>query len=216
MEDAEGSTKWRKKIRELFFNEYFSKAPLLGQGYHFDPSLAKQETDIYLAIVRRQAAAGDEYANERNYIEMRQPHEGPVHILLVTGVVGAFFFVFFCASMLLYAFGSAWRTPAKQLVPIQTWAAALLLPQIFGFYLVFGDLTFFLQQVCPIIALLYRHERLKEILRDLPLPSPGEGPSDPSTIPPSPRQLFTSSPAQARALRTPTSCPAKLPEVKEP
>lgn len=171
VEEAEGSSKWRLRIRELFFKEYFSKAPLLGQGYHFDPNLAKQETDIFLAIAQRRAAAGDEYVAERNYIEMRQPHEGPIHILLVTGMVGAFFFVAFCGAMLLYSFGSAWKTPAKQVSPFQIWAVALLFPQVIGFFTVFGDLTTFLLQVCPVIALVYRFERLKEILRKTPLPS---------------------------------------------
>ena len=141
------------------------------QGYHFDPNLAKKETDVYLALAKRQHDAGDEYATERNYMEMRQPHEGPIHILLVTGLVGSFFFVAYCAALLIFAFGAVVKIPSRQVTPIQIWAVALILPQVVGFFTVFGDLTNFLIQVCPIITLLYRTERLKKILQEAPLPN---------------------------------------------
>lgn len=159
--EAEGSSKWRKKIDELFYKEYFGKAPLLGQGYHFDPGLAKEATDIYLAVARARASVGDEFSDVRNFIEMRQPHEGPVHILLVTGVVGMVFFVGYCSSLLFYAFASVLRTPPKEVAPIQIWALALLLPSIFGFFIVFGEYTSFFTAVIPVAILLYRFERLK-------------------------------------------------------
>jgi hypothetical protein len=159
--EAEGSNEWRGKIDELFYKEYFGKAPIIGQGYHYDPNLAKQETDAYLAIAQQRARAVDEYADVRNFIEMRQPHEGPVHILLVAGSVGAFFFVAYCLALLFYSFGSVIRTPSWQVSPIQIWAVASLTPQILGFFLVFGDLPNFLIQVCPVSILLYRFERLK-------------------------------------------------------
>ena len=159
--EAKGSSEWRGKIDELFYKEYFGKAPIIGQGYHYDSNLAKQETDAYLAIAQQRARPGDEYADVRNFIEMRMPHEGPVHILLVTGSVGAFFFVAYCLALFLYSFGSVIRTPSRDVTPIQIWAVASLTPQILGFFIVFGDLTNFLIQVCPVSILLYRFERLK-------------------------------------------------------
>ena len=116
---------------------------------------------MYLAIARRRAQAGDEYADVRNFVEMRMPHEGPVHILLVTGSVGAFFFIAYCLGLLAYSFGSVIRVPSREVSPIQIWALASLTAQILGFIFVFGDLTNFLIQVCPISILLYRFERLK-------------------------------------------------------
>lgn len=197
VKEAEESSKWRKRIRELYWNEYFSKAPLLGQGYHFDPNLAKQETDIYLALARRRADIGDQYATERNYMEMRQPHEGPIHILLVTGLVGSFFFVAYCAALLIFAFGAVTKTPSRQVTPIQIWAVALILPQVVGFFTVFGDLTTFLLQVCPVAALLYRFERLKGILDRAPLPSLAE------EAPPSEIQLTTPAASPVLSRQTP-------------
>jgi hypothetical protein len=166
--EAKDSSEWRGKITTLFFREFFQKAPYFGKGYHYNAELAKQETDAYLAIAQRQQDAGDEFAEARRFIEMRQPHEGPVHILLVTGSVGAFFFVAYCLALLLYSFGSVLRTSSREVSPIQIWSVATLTPQILGFFIVFGDLTSFLIQVCPVSILLYRFERLKATARRIP------------------------------------------------
>jgi len=178
--EAKGSSEWRGKITTLFFQEFFQKAPYFGKGYHYSAELAKQETDVYLAIAQRQEEARDEFAEARRFIEMRQPHEGPVHILLVTGSVGTFFFIAYCLGLLTYSFGSVIRTPTREVTPIQIWSVASLTPQILGFFIVFGDLTNFLIQVCPISMLLYRFERLKATARKIssaPLQS-----SEPNTV----------------------------------
>lgn len=166
--ETQSSSDWRKKMTTLFFGEYFQKAPLIGQGYHYDPNLAKESTDIYLSIAQRQNLANDEYADVRGFIEMRQPHEGPVHILLVAGSVGAIFFVAYCLRLIFYSFGSIMRTPARAVTPIQIWAIALLVPEILGFFFVFGDLSIMLIQICPISMLLYRFELLKATARKIP------------------------------------------------
>ena len=113
----------------------------------------------------RRAAAGDEFADVRNFIEQRMPHEGPVHALLVSGVVGTVFFVAFCASLLIFSFSSVLKTPPKEVTPIQIWAVALLLPSVLGFFIVFGDYTGFFIGAIPVAALLYRFERLKTAAR---------------------------------------------------
>jgi len=166
--ETEGSSKWRKKIDELFYKEYFGQAPVLGQGYHFDPNLAKTDTDVYLAIAARQAAAGDEFADVRRFIEQRMPHEGPVHILLVTGLVGMVFFVGYCAALLLFSFSSVLRTPPREVTPIQIWSVALLLPNVLGFFIVFGEYASFFTVVIPIATLLYRFDRLKSSAQPVP------------------------------------------------
>ena len=159
--EAGDSSKWREKLKTLFYKEYFQKAPLIGQGYHYDPNLAKTATDIYLAIVQRQAEAGDEFADVRSFIEMRQPHEGVLHALLVSGTVGTFFFSAFCFGFIFYAWKSIVHTPPNDITPIQTWCFALLLAQLVTFFLLFGDYTVFLIQVCPVTALIYRAETLR-------------------------------------------------------
>jgi hypothetical protein len=166
--EAKGSSEWRGKITTLFFQEFFQKAPYFGKGYHYSAELAKQETDVYLAIAQRQQDARDEFAEARRFIEMRQPHEGPVHILLVTGSVGGLFFFAYCFGLLFYSFGSVIRTSSREVSPIQIWPVATLTPQILGFFIVFGDLTNFLIQVCPVSILLYRFERLKAAARPPP------------------------------------------------
>jgi hypothetical protein len=159
--EAGASSKWREKMKTLFYKEYFQKAPIIGLGYHYDPNLAKTATDVYLAIVQRQAEAGDEFADVRNFIEMRQPHEGVLHALLVSGTLGILFFSLFCFGFIFYAWRSVIHTPPNHITPIQTWCFALLLAQLVAFFLLFGDYTNFLIQVCPITALMCRAETLR-------------------------------------------------------
>jgi hypothetical protein len=179
--EAKESSKWREKMKTLFYKEYFQKAPGFGLGYHYSANLAKAETDVYLAIAARQAESGDEYADVRRFIEMRQPHEGPIHALLVSGAVGAFLFCAFCFGIICYALMSILNTPPKQMSPIQTWTFALILPQLFSFFFLYGDYTTFLIQICPVTALLYRAEALRRAaLKDLPplTPTPTFYPSE--------------------------------------
>jgi len=161
--EADASSEWRERMKTLFYREYFPKNPWIGVGYHFNPELAKMETDIYMAIAQRQADYGDSFADVRRFIEMRQPHEGPVHILLITGSVGALFFVAYSLGLLIYPFRLIANTSPGDIDPIQVWGASLLLPQVLGFFFLFGDLTNFLIQVCPVAILLYRFECLKKI-----------------------------------------------------
>ena len=168
--EAGASSKWREKMKTLFYKEYFQKAPWFGLGYHYSANLAKTETDVYLAIVQRQADAGDEFADVRNFIEQRQPHEGVLHALLVSGTLGILFFSFFCLGFIFYAWRSVIHTPPNRITPIQTWCFALLLAQLVAFFLLFGDYTTFLTQVCPITALIYRAETFRRAAQKSALP----------------------------------------------
>ena len=85
--EAKASSEWRDRMKTLFYKDYFHRAPILGQGYHFNPSFAQQATDIYQHVLAAMENRGDEFADVRNFIEMRQPHEGPIHLLLVVGMV---------------------------------------------------------------------------------------------------------------------------------
>lgn len=155
--ETKGSSKWREDIRRLFYQEYFPKAPLLGVGYHFDPMYAKRETDIYLRVAQIQET-NDEFFLVRNFMETRQPHEGPVSILLCFGIVGMTFFASYCLALAIYAFQAIWKTPPFAVAPIQIWAFALINTNILSFFLVFGDLIHFMIAVCPVVTLLYRAE----------------------------------------------------------
>ncbi len=161
VKEADSSSEWREKMKKLFYKEYFHKAPWFGAGYHYSSELAKRDQDAYLSIAARQAEIGDEYADVRRFIEQRQPHEGLVHALLVSGSIGTFFFAAFCFAILLAAWRSIANTPRAQISPIQTWCSAQLFTFTVAFYLLGGDYTNFLIQVCPITALFYQAETLR-------------------------------------------------------
>ena len=157
--EAKTSNEWRQRIRELFFAEYFHKHPLLGDGYGFDPNLARRQQELFLRIAA--LAEHDEYDDVRSFIEMKQPHEGDICALLVVGVIGTTFFVAFCASVILYALKIILSTRPNLVQPIQIWAFALLLQNSLSFFIVFGDLAPALFQLCPIVAILIASERLR-------------------------------------------------------
>lgn len=164
--EAEASSEWRGRMKELFYNEYFHQKPLLGAGYHYDPELAKRDTDAYLAIAAAQAEIGDPYKDVRRFIEQRQPHEGLVHALLVSGLVGTGCFFLFCFALLFQCYRSVVKTPSNQIAPIQTWATALIGPLVVAFFTLGGDYTNFLTLMCPIAMLLYRADRIKALARE--------------------------------------------------
>jgi hypothetical protein len=153
VKETEGSSTWRKQIRELFWAEYFKKAPLLGQGYNFNPQFAQEEQDIYFQMAVRQSS--DPYKGVRGYIERRNPHEGDIHVILVAGAIGASFFILICLGSSLYAFVKIYRTPLRQVSPLQVWCSALIVQQSLSFFIVFGDLALILNHLCPIVTLLY-------------------------------------------------------------
>jgi hypothetical protein len=172
--EAEGSSKWRNRMRDLFYSEYFSKAPFLGTGYGFDPDLAKRTTEQFLRISASQQA--DEWADVRGFIEMKQPHEGDVHAILVTGLIGTFFFVLFCFCIIGFSLKSILSVPIASVAPIQIWASAILVQQSLSFFTVFGDLSITLAQLCPVAAILasslkFRPKATQLARAPIPLPS---------------------------------------------
>ena len=158
--EANASSDWRGRMKELFYKEYFPKNPLLGSGYHYNPVFAKQDQDVYLASIERARSITDNYFDVRGFIERREPHEGLVHALLVSGLIGTSFFVAYCLALLLFCFRNLRRTPRKEIAPIQTWAISLLFTFILAFYLLGGDYSSFFLLVCPISALLFRVDQL--------------------------------------------------------
>jgi hypothetical protein len=157
--EAKDSSKWRVEMRELFFSEYFQKAPLIGLGYHFDSKFALEYQDVYLRIAQLQT--NDPYHMVRGFIERRNPHEGDLHLLLTGGIFVMVFFVIFCLSLVFFVLKILHRTPVRQIAPLETWATALIIQQVAAFFVVYGDLAPTLGSLCPIFAILYAAEKLR-------------------------------------------------------
>jgi len=158
--EADASSEWRAKMRVLFYEEYFPKNPLLGSGYHYNPIFAKQEEDVYLASIEKARSLTDKYFDVRGFLERREPHEGLVHALLVSGLIGTSFFIAYCLALLLFCFQNLKKIPRMEVAPIQTWAISLLFTMIVAFFLLGGDYSSFFLLVCPISALLFRADQL--------------------------------------------------------
>lgn len=174
-QEAENSSKWRDRIRELFFLEYFKKAPWLGTGYGFDPEIAKKTTELFLRIAALKE--NDEWADVRSYIDMKQPHEGDIHALVVSGALGAGFFILFCLASVVFALRSVLKYKPQDLSPVQIWSLALLVQQSFSFFAVFGDYVETLTVMCPVVIILAASEKLRPT---------GAWEADPTTSQPAP------------------------------
>jgi hypothetical protein len=159
--EGKGSNEWRGRIRELFFNEYFHKDPWIGTGFGFDPNLSKKTTELFLRIAG--SAEQDDWADVRGFIEMKQPHEGDIHALIVSGVVGTGFFIAFCLACVIYSVRSVLRFSPKEMAPIQIWAFAILFQQSLAFFTVFGDYSITLPAMFPVIALLAASDKARPV-----------------------------------------------------
>lgn len=184
--EAEGSSKWRQRIRELFFAEYFHKAPWLGTGYKMDPLLAKEETDIY--FFRLAQSRPDPYKDVRNFIEGKQPHEGDISALLVSGIVGTTFFILFCLTLIFYSLRVVLSRLPREIQPVQIWSFALLVQIPLSFFVVFGDLGPALMQLCPVAAILMASERWRRESSVSSLAPPS--PDSPYPTPPRPEPVL--------------------------
>ena len=158
VKDADSSSDWRQEMRDLFFAEYFSKAPLIGQGYHYDPIYSLRELDQFMRITVLKTA--DTYAQVRPFIERRQPHEGDIHLLLATGVFGLICFFLFCITVCGVSLRDIYHTPVASVVPVQIWGAAILLQQTFSFFVVYGDLAPALGMMGPVAAILSAYKNV--------------------------------------------------------
>jgi O-Antigen ligase len=168
--DADSSSDWRREMRELFFAEYFLKAPLIGQGYHYDPIYSLREFDLFMRITVLQTT--DTYGQVRPFIERRQPHEGDIHLLLATGVLGLVFFILFSLTVCGLAIWDIYRTPAALVAPIQIWGAAILVQQTASFFVVYGDLGPTLGMMGPVAAILFAYKNLVLSAESKPAPVP--------------------------------------------
>jgi hypothetical protein len=82
--------------------------------------------------------------------------------------VGTAFFIAFCLCLNIYSFRSVIQTPISQLSPVQIWALALIVQQSLSFFVVFGDLSITLSQLCPIGAILAASQKLRPKVTQLP------------------------------------------------
>ena len=150
VEEARISSEWRDKMTSLFYKEYFMKAPLFGYGYQYDKSYALDSTGAFFGM--KSMLTADEFSDVRSFLEMRQPHEGDIHALLVSGIVGSLFFVAFCVSILLFSARPFFTSKKNSIQPIEIWSFCILLSSSVGFFVVYGDYSTTLPQLIPAVT----------------------------------------------------------------
>lgn len=157
--EGDESNKWRERIRQLFFREYFQKAPWFGTGFSFNPEYAKKTTELFLRMAT--LSENDPFRDVRSFIELKQPHEGDIFALQTSGIIGTFFFITFCLASIGFALKSVFRYRPVDVSPVQIWALAILTQQSAAFFTVFGDYWMTLSIMCPVISILYASETFR-------------------------------------------------------
>jgi hypothetical protein len=157
--EGDESNKWRERIRQLFFREYFYKAPWLGTGFSFNPEYAKKTTELFLRMTT--LSENDSWSDVRSFIELKQPHEGDIFALLTSGIIGTCFFVAFCLASVGFALKSVFKYRPADVSPVQIWALAILIQQSAAFFSVFGDYWMTLSIMCPVISILVASETFR-------------------------------------------------------
>jgi len=149
-EEARISSMWRDKMTSLFYREYFNKAPLFGYGYQYDKGYALDSTSSFFGL--KTMSIADEFSDVRNFIEMRQPHEGEIHALLVSGIIGSLFFIIFCITSLIFSAKVFFPSQKNSACPVEIWSFCILLSSSVSFFVVYGDYSTTLPQLIPAFA----------------------------------------------------------------
>ena len=157
--EGDESNKWRDRIRQLFFREYFHKAPWFGTGFSFNPDYAKKTTELFLRMTT--LSENDPWRDVRSFIELKQPHEGDIFALQTSGIIGTCFFIAFCLVSVGFALKSVFKYRPADVSPVQIWALAILTQQSAAFFTVFGDYWMTLSIMCPVISILYASETFR-------------------------------------------------------
>jgi len=168
-DEGQFSDKWRNRIRELFFLEYFPKAPWIGTGFGFNPDYAKKTTELFLRITTLRE--NDPWEDVRSFIELKQPHEGDIFALQTSGIIGTGFFICFCLASIWFAGKSVMKYRPRDLSPVQIWALALTFQQSAAFFTVFGDYWMTLSVMCPVISILAASEKVRPKFQELRAPN---------------------------------------------
>lgn len=94
----------------------------------------------------------DEFSDVRSFIEMRQPHEGEIHALLVSGIIGSLLFIVFCISAFIFSAKVFFPIQKDSACPVEIWAFCILLSSSVSFFVVYGDYSTALPQLIPAFA----------------------------------------------------------------
>ena len=152
---AEGSNSFREGIKRIYWAEYAPQAPWFGQGMTFSKEEATASlAEFYLEKAKTKIQAEDDMY--RGFIERRQPHDGVVDVHLPTGWVGLALFAWLLTTCLIYIVRCIQKTPSDQMGPNRLWCSAMILTEVFSYFVVYGDLSAALPRLFILMPLAIR------------------------------------------------------------
>ena len=138
---TEGSSKFRKDLRRVYFAEFFRKENLLGEGYLYDRDelLYSQERFWRKAGYTREM---DEDESLRGFIIRRSHHEGILNVHHITGHVGTLVWISFGFLVLVNCVPFILLQPVTPETSTAQFGAVLMTISIISFWLLFGSLRY--------------------------------------------------------------------------
>lgn len=143
---TEGSSKFRKDLRRIYFSEFFRKDNYLGEGYLYDRDelLYSQEKFWRKVGYTREM---DEDDNIRGFIIRRSHHEGILNVHHITGHVGTIVWIIFSFLVLAKCLPFILLRPVNPETSTSHFGATLMVVAILGFWLLFGSLRYTITEI---------------------------------------------------------------------
>lgn len=166
---TEGSSKFRKDLRRIYFSEFFRKDNLLGEGYLYDRDelLYSQEKFWRKVGYTREM---DEDEGIRGYIIRRSHHEGILNVHHITGHIGTVVWIIFSFLVLAKCLPFLLLRPVNPETSTSHFGATLMVVAIVGFWLLFGSLRYTITEIAA-FAFCFTAGLQKAFA---PLPDPAE------------------------------------------
>lgn len=158
-ESTEGSNKFRKSIREVYWKEFAPQGMWFGQGMTYGKEWTLAGIDEFYMRSMSRIQYNEEYdriQTARAFISRRQTHEGLEDIHLPTGWVGTLALIVLFASTSIWALYKVSKIQPSAVHPVQVWAISLLLVETLSYFAVYGDMSMAIPRICVLFPVLYR------------------------------------------------------------
>ena len=138
---TEGSSKFRKDLRRIYFSEFYRKDNLLGEGYLYDrDELLYSQEKFWRKIGYTREM--DEDDGIRGYIVRRSHHEGLLNVHHITGHIGTITWIVFTFLVLVKCLPFLLLQPVNPETSTAQFGATLMVVSVIGFWLLFGSLRY--------------------------------------------------------------------------
>lgn len=158
-ESTEGSNKFRRSIKDVYWKEFASNGMWFGQGMTYGKEFTLAGVDDFYMRAASRIQYNEEYdaiQTARAFINRRQTHEGLEDIHFPTGWVGTIALISMFGATSIWSLFRVSKIRRADIHPIQIWGISLLLVETLSYFTVYGDLSMAIPRICVLFPVLYR------------------------------------------------------------